>query len=49
MSDGGYQETLWLIDIAIADRLGQYNPLQVPAIQQLIDMQETVHTLFQNE
>lgn len=49
MSDWGYTETLKLIDIAIADRLGQYNPLQPPAIHELLDMQETVHSLFKNE
>lgn len=49
MSDGWYTETLQLIDIAIADRMWQYNPLQSPAIQELLDMQDTVHALYAAE
>lgn len=49
ISEWGYQETLRLIDIAIADRLGQYNPIQAPAIQELLAMQKRVTELYQDE
>jgi hypothetical protein len=49
MSEWWVQETLWLIDIAIADRLWQYNPIQSPAIQELLDMQDRVRELFASE
>lgn len=49
MSEWWVQETLWLIDIAIADRLWQYNPIQSPAIQELLDMQDRVRELFESE
>lgn len=49
LSEGGLLPCLWLIDIAISDRLGQYNPLQAPAIEELQDMQQIIIELEQEE
>lgn len=49
LSDGGYKRTMNLIDIAIADRLWQYNPIQPPAIDVLQNMKITVQTLYSQE
>lgn len=40
---------IWLIDIAISDRLWQYNPLQAPAIEELQEMQRTIIELEKEE
>ncbi len=49
LSDWWLEQTHNLIDIAIADRLWQFNPIQPPAIQELVAMKEKVSTLFENE
>ena len=49
LSEWGLTRCLRLLDIAIADRLGQLNPLQPPAITQLEQMKETLITLDQQE
>lgn len=49
LSDWWLEQVHNLIDIAIADRLGQLNPIQPPAIQELIDMKTQVTTLFESE
>ncbi|MDP2669533.1 MAG: hypothetical protein Q8O99_00530 [bacterium] len=41
--------TLNLLDIAIADRLGQYNPLQVAAIHELEELKEKALSLYEAE
>jgi len=38
-----------LIDLAIADRLGQFNPMQPPAIDELKEMKKTVKQLIKDE
>lgn len=49
LSEWGLARTLNLIDITIADRLGQYNPLQSPAIEELYEMKEHIKQLHDNE
>jgi hypothetical protein len=49
LSEWGLDKTCNLIDIAIADRLWQFNPLQGAAIQELEEMKETVITLHNQE
>lgn len=49
ISEVGYRRVLNLIDIAIADRLGMYNPVQPPAIDGLKDMKKLVRKLHKEE
>lgn len=49
LSTGGKERCLNLISIAIADRLGQYNPLQSPAIEELELMKNTIIQLDKDE
>ena len=42
-------QTTLLLEIAIADRLWQLNPLQKPAIQWLISLQELASEIFESE
>ncbi len=49
LSEGGLDRSLQLIDIAIADRYGQYNPLQAPAVQDLHIMKEQLEALHAAE
>lgn len=49
MSNGGYQATLNLFTLAIADRFGQYNPIQKAAISEIKELQNIVTELYENE
>ncbi len=49
MSEWGYDATLNLLTIAIADRLGQYNPLQKAAISELEHLKTMVTELYDTE
>ena len=49
ISDVGYKRVLNLIDIAIADRLGMYNPVQPAAIDGLKEMKKLVKHLHKSE
>lgn len=49
LSEGDLEMTLCLFDIAIADRLGQYNPLQVAAIQELEELKTEAVQLYAAE
>lgn len=49
LSDGWLEMSLNLVEIAIADRKWQFNPLQSPAIEELYDMRETLQLLHNQE
>ena len=49
ISEVGEKRVLNLIDLAIADRLWQFNPMQPPAIEELKDMKKTVKQLIKDE
>lgn len=49
ISDGDITMTLHLLDIAIADRLGQYNPLQTAAITELYELKRRAQELYETE
>jgi tRNA nucleotidyltransferase (CCA-adding enzyme) len=49
ISESGIDLVHNLIDLAIADRIGQYNPMQPPAISGLLAMQQQAHDLYQAE
>ncbi len=49
MSEGWYRETLNLLDITIADRLGQYNPLQKADIEWVQWLKKILNTLHEKE
>ena len=49
MSEWGYDATLNLLTIAIADRLWQYNPLQKAAISELEHLKTMVTELYDTE
>lgn len=49
LSEWWRERTLHLIDITIADRLGQYNPLQAPAVAQLYEMKQKIKKLYDAE
>jgi hypothetical protein len=38
-----------LIDLAIADRIGQMNPIQPTALDELLEMKKTIQKLFEAE
>jgi len=49
ISDGGYEATIHLFTIAIADRLGQYNPLQKAAISEIEQLKTLATGLYESE
>lgn len=49
ISDGGYEATIHLFTIAIADRLGQYNPLQKAAISEIEQLKTLATELYESE
>lgn len=49
LSEGGLEKSLNLIDLAIADRIGQMNPIQPMAIDELEEMKITIQQLYETE
>ncbi len=49
ISEAGPERVLNLIDITVADRLGQQNPVQPPAIEELIELEEMVNEIMEEE
>ncbi len=49
ISEVGEKRVLNLIDLAIADRLGQFNPMQPPAIEELKEMKKIVKQMHKDE
>ncbi len=49
ISESGIELVHNLIDLAIADRMWQYNPMQPPAIDGLLAMQQQIHDLYDSE
>lgn len=49
ISEGGIEMTHNLLDIAIADRVGQYNPLQAPIIEELETLKILATSLYEKE
>ncbi len=49
MSDWGYEATINLLDISIADRRWQYNPIQSPAVQEIEELKILLTQLYEDE
>jgi len=49
LSDWWLEQCLTLMDIVISDRLGQYNPLQAPAISWVLELKQQLERLQQEE
>jgi len=49
MSDGGYEATINLLDITLADRRWQYNPLQSPELEKVEQLKTLLTQIYEDE